>query len=117
MTYIIDAQLLYLLADVLRQRHFDVIHTRDLPDRNRTGDGQIRAIALTEGHIVIIKDTDFRDSYLLQKSPPKLLLISTGNIKNRQLLDLIRGTIDVIDALFGKHTFIELDNETFIVHE
>ncbi|MBO0938921.1 DUF5615 family PIN-like protein [Fibrella sp. HMF5335] len=117
MTYIIDAQLPYLLADILRQRHLDAIHTRDLPDQNRTGDNQIRNIALIEDRILITKDADFQNSYLLQKSPPKLLLISTGNIKNRQLLDLIKSNIDAIDALFEKHTFIELDNETFIVHD
>lgn len=117
MKYLIDAQLPYLLAEVLRQRGFDVIYTDDLPDRERTGDQYIREVAVAEGRIVITKDTDFQESYLLFNIPPKLLLLTTGNIKNRRLLDLFRSTIKQIDLLFQRHSFIELDNESYIVHE
>lgn len=117
MKYLIDAQLPYLLAEVLRQRHFDVVHTDDLPDRERTGDQQIRFIAVEEDRIVITKDSDFQDSYLLHKVPPKLLLLTTGNIKNRKLLDLFRATIVEIDTLFVHHSFIELSNEAYLIHE
>ncbi|WP_041257636.1 DUF5615 family PIN-like protein [Fibrella aestuarina] len=117
MKYLIDAQLPYLLAEVLRQRHFDVLHTDDLPDRERTGDQYIRLLAAKESRIVVTKDTDFQDSYLLQKVPPKLLLLTTGNIKNRKLLDLFRATIDEIDTLFAHHCFIELTNEAYLIHE
>lgn len=97
MTYLVDAQLPYLLAEVLRQRHFDVVHTDDLPERERTGDQYIRVLAANENRVVITKGSDFQDSYLLFKAPPKLLLLTTGNIKNRKLLDLFRATIDEID--------------------
>ncbi|MEZ0541417.1 DUF5615 family PIN-like protein [Fibrella arboris] len=106
-----------MLAVVLRQRHFDVVHTDDLPDRERTGDQYIRVLATKENRIVITKDTDFQDSYLLHKVPPQLLLLTTGNIKNRKLLDLFRATIDEIDVLFSSHSFIELTNEAYLVHE
>lgn len=111
MRYIIDAQLPYLLAELLRQRQFDVIHTDNLPNRERTGDQYIRILADKENRIVITKGTDFRDSYLFCKTPPKLLLLTTGNINNRKLLDLFRATIVVIDAPFVHHAFIELTNE------
>ncbi|WP_077921475.1 DUF5615 family PIN-like protein [Spirosoma sp. 209] len=117
MIYLVDAQLPYLLADVLREKGYDVIHTDDLPDKDETSDSVIRELATRQNRIVITKDTDFQDSYLLFKKPPQLLLVTTGNIKNRKLLDLFRQTIAAIDTLFAQHTFIELTNEDFIVHE
>lgn len=74
-------------------------------------------VATREGRIVITKDADFQDSYLLLGEPPRLLLLTTSNIKNRQLLDLFRSNIASIDELFLLHTFIELDNDDYIVHE
>lgn len=117
MKYLIDAQLPYLLAEVLRQKAYDVIHTDDLPEKDETSDTRIRQIAIEQDRIVITKDTDFEDSYLLFRKPPRLLLITTGNIKNRQLLDLFRQNIAVMNELFTQHTFLELNNTELIVHE
>jgi predicted nuclease of predicted toxin-antitoxin system len=90
MKFIVDAQLPPLLANWLLEKGFDTLHTNDLPHREETEDYYIRQVADVENRIVITKDTDFYDSHLLQKQPRKLLLISTGNLKNRQLLDLFR---------------------------
>ncbi len=117
MKYLVDAQLPYLLAEVLRQKGFDVVHTDDLPDKDETSDIRIRQIAATDKRVVITKDSDFQDSYILFKQPPRLLLLTTGNIKNRKLLDLFRQTIGVVDELFAQHSFIELNNDGLIVHE
>ncbi len=117
MRYLVDAQLPYLLAEVFRAKGYDVIHTDDLPDKDESSDTTIRQLATRDNRIVIKKDSDFQDSYLLFGQPPRLLLLTTGNIKNRQLLDLFRSNIAVIDGLFLVHTFIELNNNDYIVHE
>jgi len=88
-----------------------------LPDKDETSDTIIRQIAIRENRVVITKDSDFQDSYFLFGQPPRLLLLTTGNIKNRQLLDLFRSNMVAIDELFLLHTFIELDNDDYIVHE
>ena len=84
--YLIDAQMPYLLADLLRHKGFEVLHTDDLPDKDETSDSTIRKIAAKENYVVITKDSDFQDSYLLFKQPPLLLLITTGNIKTENCL-------------------------------
>ncbi|MCX6214383.1 DUF5615 family PIN-like protein [Spirosoma sp.] len=117
MKYLVDAQLPYLLAEILSAKGYDVIHTDELPDKDETSDTIIRQLATRENRIVITKDSDFRDSYLLFGQPPRLLLLTTGNIKNRQLLDLFRGNRATLDGLFLVHTFIELTNNDYIVHE
>ncbi len=46
MKFIVDAQLPFGIAQLLKSKGFDAIHTDDLPDKERTTDNQIRAIAL-----------------------------------------------------------------------
>lgn len=117
MKYLVDAQLPYLLAKLLREKGHDVVHTDDLPDKDETTDTVIRHVATVEDRVVITKDSDFQDSYLLYGQPPKLLLLTTGNIKNRQLLDIFRSNVAVISELFELHTFVELNNDDYIIHE
>ena len=66
--FIVDAQLPYSLAVMLKAKGFDVIHTDDLPNKERTSDNEIRILAKKESRVVITKDNDFFDSYILRKS-------------------------------------------------
>jgi predicted nuclease of predicted toxin-antitoxin system len=38
---------------------------------------------------VVTKDADFRNSHLLSGSPRRLLIVTTGNITNDALLELV----------------------------
>ena len=93
-SFIVDAQLPYGIATLLRKNGFDAIHTDDLPNKAKTTDGEIRILAKKENRIVITKDSDFFDSYILSKSPRQLLLISTGNIINKDLFNLFEKHIE-----------------------
>lgn len=44
-SFIVDAQLPYSLAIMLRKRGYDAVHTDDLPNKERTGDNEIRIVA------------------------------------------------------------------------
>ena len=110
MKFIIDAQLPYGIALFLRDKGFDAIHTNDLPDREFTKDTQIRSIAVAENRIVITKDYDFIDSYILRKIPEKLLIVTTGNIKNKQMFDIWRNNWELIVDLFETCNLVELSN-------
>lgn len=116
MKFLVDAQLPLLLANWLLEKGFDTLHTNDLPDGDETQDGYIRAVADAEDRIVITKDSDFYDSHLLLKQPRRLLLITTGNLKNRQLLDLFRQNLPEIIRLFASYDLIELTNDEIIAH-
>ena len=65
MKFIVDAQLPKLLSDLLNNRGFDSIHTLDLPNKNSTSDKEITEIAFNEKRIVITKDNDFLESFIL----------------------------------------------------
>ena len=117
MKFLIDANLPYKLAILLRNRGIDVIHTDHLPNKERTSDYEIRTISVEQNRIVITKDSDFLDSHLISELPAQLLYIATGNITNKILLQLIDQYFDTIIQLFDHYNFIELNNSEIIVHD
>lgn len=116
MRFLIDAQLPRQLVRQLREQGIDAIHTLDLPSGNRTSDAEICAIAESEERIVVTKDADFVHSYILHRRPPRLLLISTGNISNTELAALVIPALPMIVTAFESASFIELNRIGLITH-
>lgn len=108
MRFLVDAQLPARLATLLADCGHDALHTSALPDGNRTTDRQIAAVADREDRIVVTKDADFRNSHLLTGSPARLLVVATGNISNRDLLELCETHLDQIADAFSVGTYVEL---------
>jgi predicted nuclease of predicted toxin-antitoxin system len=117
MKFIVDAQLPYGLKSFLTSQGHDAIHTDDLPLKAETPDTTINNISKTQERIVITKDADFLDSYYIKNIPPRLLLITTGNIVNKQLYNLFTKNIVAIIEAFNNHNLVELDNNDLIIHE
>jgi predicted nuclease of predicted toxin-antitoxin system len=116
MRFIIDAQLPPGLKKVFSDLEMDAIHTDDLPDKNRTTDNQICEISVLEERIVVTKDYDFVDTHYIAGIPRKLILISTGNIKNKELFDLLNSNIGNIINALETGNLIEINNQQIIVH-
>jgi predicted nuclease of predicted toxin-antitoxin system len=76
MKFIVDAQLPRRLALELTAEGHDVVHTLDLAQGNQTSDKDIALIATRQGRVVVTKDNDFVNGFLLRGAPRKLLLIS-----------------------------------------
>jgi predicted nuclease of predicted toxin-antitoxin system len=85
---LVDAQLPQQLAYFLASKSIESKHTLNLPRKNKTPDDKIIQIADQEGCIVITKDSDFLDNYILDGTPKQLLIVSTGNISNKKLIRL-----------------------------
>ncbi len=117
MKYIIDAQISYKIAIYLNQIGYDIIHTNDFPNKEFTTDKEIRELSKSQNRIVISKDSDFLDSYLIKKIPEKILLITTGNTKNIELKELFKIYFEKIDLLFEQHFYIEFNQNELIIHE
>lgn len=116
MNFLIDAQLPRRLVNRLRERGYDAVHTLDLPLGNRTPDALINEISISQQRVVVTKDADFVDSFLLQRKPWKLLLISTGNIHNAGLEELLLANLERIASGFATHDFIEVNRANVIFH-
>jgi predicted nuclease of predicted toxin-antitoxin system len=108
MNFLVDAQLPRWMTGWLNNASGDAGHTLDLPDGNRSTDNQIMDVAEREERIVVTKDEDFVNSHLLSGRPAKLLLVSTGNISNRELEQLVVPLIPSLLLEFQTHTFLEL---------
>ena len=117
MKFIIDAQLPISLADWLSEKGYPSIHTLNLPRKNKSTDFEILEVALKEERIVISKDSDFYESFIVNQKPKKLLLISTGNISNSELQDLLERNLASIINLFNTHNLIEVNRRDIIVHK
>jgi predicted nuclease of predicted toxin-antitoxin system len=117
MRFIIDTQLPYILATFLKKKGYDVIHTFDLPNQDYTTDNEIRELSVSENRVVITKDSDFLDSFYVKGIPSKLLLVSTGNIKNKALIFIFETNFERIVKLFETHNLIEIDNFDILGHE
>ncbi len=116
MKFLIDAQLPRRLAGYLKNCGHDVIHTLDLPKKNKTPDKIVRKISIEQKRVVVTKDYDFIDSYVLKKEPFKILLVSTGNITNDALLELFETNLnDLLKELRESH-IVELTRNTIVVH-
>lgn len=117
MRFLVDAQLPERLARRLIDAGHDALHTAQLPDGNRTADREIARIADEQERVVVSKDRDFRDAHLLRRTPRRLLVVSTGNISNDDLLALVDEHLAAIVAAFHDAALVELRAGELVTHE
>lgn len=117
MRFLVDAQLPRRFCAWLVEAGHDASHTLDLPLGNKTTDNEILDVAEREQRIVVTKDDDFVQSYLVTGRPQGLLLVSTGNISNDKLELIVRAHIRAIATAFESASFVELGRESLTVHE
>lgn len=108
MKFLVDAHLPRALCRVLAGRGHDAVHTLSLPNGNATGDEEIRAIAVSQGRVLITKDLDFFDELVLRGAPPRLVLVRCGNMRKGDLLDLFSSQIDAIVGGLENNDLVEL---------
>ncbi len=116
MKFLVDAQLPQRLVRWLQAEGHDAVHTRDLSEGNRTGDAAVNELSSREQRVVVTKDEDFVDTFLLRHQPYKLLLVATGNISNRELERLFQDNLERIVQAFETYDFVELDRTALICH-
>lgn len=116
MKFLVDAQLPRRFASWLNEAGHDALHTLDLPHKNLTTDHEVVARARQDGRIVVSKDDDFVQSFLLT-GEPALLLVSTGNITNAELDKLMRANLSAIEAAFASSRFVEITRDALVSHE
>lgn len=116
MSFLLDAQLPRRLAGRLQDAGHDARHTLDLPDGKRSTDRAIVEIAEREGRVVVTKDADVVNSFVVARRPSKLLLVSTGNISNARLEALLLANLAQIEAALQASAFVELNQTALIIH-
>ena len=116
MKFLVDAQLPRRLVRRLREAGYEALHTLDLPLGNRTTDALIIELSIREQYVVVTKDSDFVNSFTLHRQPYKLLLVSTGNLRNSELEAVFLSNLEKIAEGFDSFDFIELGREAVFFH-
>jgi len=91
MKFLVDAHFPKKIAYWLIEQSNDAIHTRDLPDQNKTSDREIMNRADLEARIIITKDSDFIQFRIVTGKPDRILMVTTGNIVNKELIAYLKG--------------------------
>lgn len=117
MKFLVDAQLPARLTRQLVEAGHDAVHTSQLAAGNRTSDEEITRIADEQRRVVVSKDRDFRDSHILRRTPRRLLVVSTGNISNDDLLALFEQHLAAIVTAFGDAALVELRSGELVTHD
>jgi len=115
MKFLMDAQIPRRLARVLTTFGHDAVHTLDLQDGNRTTDQRICEIADAESRVVVTKDRDFVDSFMVRGSPGRLIFVTTGNIRNDELVELFVRRIPEIESSLRSSRFLEFSRSGLLV--
>lgn len=105
------------LCEILNLLEIESIHVDELPRGDESSDYEIIEYADLHDLIVVTKDSDFYHSHMSLGKPKKLFLITTGNLQNRQLFDLFRKNILLINNALKRSSFIELNNEGVTEHK
>ena len=116
MKFIVNAQLPKSLSDLLNRKGLDSIHTLELERKIKTTDNQILTIASKEERIVITKDTDFLESFIVKSIPQKLILVKTGNIHNKLLLQLFEKNLETLLNSLSRSNLIEISQTEIAEH-
>lgn len=115
MQFIIDTQLPPRLSRFLVAQGIDAVHTTSFPNGHLLTDREIMEIAEKENRIVITKDSDFMDHYLLKGPPPQVLLLNFGNIGNPDLVALFQKELNSIRLLFENGAGLVVFSRTNLV--
>jgi predicted nuclease of predicted toxin-antitoxin system len=90
MRFLCDVHISYKIVNFLSDLGFESIHTNNILNGSETKDTDICSYADLKDFIVITKDSDFRNSYFLNKTPKKLIKISLGNISTTELIIILK---------------------------
>lgn len=88
----------------------------ELPAGNKSSDKEIISFSEADNRIVITKDNDFLESFLINKKPSRLVIVKTGNIRNADLFILFDNNLNRIVSLLGESSLIEFGKDEIIVH-
>lgn len=114
MKFIVDAQLPKALCLFLVEKGHDCIHTLEMPRQNKSSDQEISEFSLKEKRILISKDVDFYNRYLIKLEPHKLIYLATGNISNKKSMEIIENNLQRILEEISFNQVIEITKTSII---
>lgn len=114
MKFICDVHIAYKLVSWLKQKGCECYHINEVFSNPKTTDKEIAEYADMNRLIVVTKDSDFRDSFILKRSPKKLVKLNTGKSSTQQIINLFVNNWQIlVTANQQPYFFIETDIYNF----
>ncbi len=114
MKFLCDVHISLKLVNHLKSLGLEAVHVNEILDKWNTTDNKICEFADKNDFIVITKDSDFRHSFYIKKSPKKLIKINLGNISNIELIQIISENLNHIETLNNQPMFIIEVGKSFV---
>jgi predicted nuclease of predicted toxin-antitoxin system len=113
MKFLCDVHISYKLVNAILNLGFDCIHVNTIIDKWYSKDADIATFADHNNYIIITKDSDFRNSFYINKTPKKLIKINLGNITNIELIKIVSENIEKFNQIANAYSnfIIEIDTE------
>ena len=116
MKFLLDAQRPPSLKQLFISKGYDCIHTLDMESGNDTPGKIINKITVEEQRILITKDSDFFDSFIIKDEPYKLILVKPGNTSKKELLRFFNNRFtEIIEKKSGEYDSVKQRRLCFFV--
>jgi len=118
MKFLLYVHIAFKVRNFLRSKGLEAVHVNEILDKWYTTDSQIGIYADLHGYIVLTKDMDFRNSFLIKRSPGRIVRICLGNISNDDLIRLLNKYWLPLEKIASKgHFYCELYEDDFIIFD
>ncbi len=119
MKFLCDVHISFKTLLFLKNLYPESEHVNHILNSYLSKDEEIINYADTHGFIIITKDRDFKNSFLVRKKPRKLIRINLGNLSNEHLIGILSENLEQIRQLdAGKENFmIEINNQDITITE
>jgi predicted nuclease of predicted toxin-antitoxin system len=107
MKLLIDANLSWRLEKYLKETFRDVLHVENTVLPVPAKDSEIWNFAKISGYTILTNDFDFYNLLLIKGFPPKIILLQTGNLSTKSIVELLNSKRDEIE-LFETDTVLGL---------
>jgi predicted nuclease of predicted toxin-antitoxin system len=114
MEFLCDVHISIKVAKSIEDLGYKYEHVNRILNKWNTTDAEITSYVDDKYLILMTKDQDFRNSFLLYSKPNKLIKIDLGNISNANLSKIIKTILPFIEDVNrnNKKFMIEVDSET-----
>lgn len=111
MKFLCDVHISIKFVKHLNNLGFECIHVNTILDKWFTSDNAIANYSDSKDFVLITKDFDFKNSFLINKTPKKLIKINLGNISNTLLIEIFDRFASEIEMVSNNHNqfMIEMD--------
>lgn len=110
MKILCDVHLPIKLVEFFGSCGIEALHGSKILDGWYTKDIDFCKYADENDFVFVTKDSDFRDSHIIKKTPRKLIKINLGNISNQKLIEIFSKNLNYISETFKKESaYIEIN--------